>query len=339
MEGWLGICMSFWSWQNKDALAYLMAGGYLAVLIVVLITLLRTRKINAVMIICMLGVGALGPVVPIITNITSANLLNYRFSFHIALLVAIGFGYFFGGILRRIQFRSWGILYWAVIVIGILGIAGFALHQRRLLVNITIKPLLTQNGQENRFFYYEDRRKTLVIKSKVHYWAYLANIRKALRHDLSPAVCTSPFDLRDSTDTSNTRYFCYCADSGQFEDCTNLFIRDLVKFRRSLREDLPLDVKINIMKGKYQIALGPQESKGHYHLLSGIIPNIYEGSPIPPKMSGKVCRSDHQFFIRIAKEFLNGQWILSPEWHISFNGEQAIEWSNSLQPCPKNIIH
>ena len=339
MKGWLGTCMSFWSWQNRDALAYLMAGGYLVGIIAVLIILLRKRKINAIMVICMLGVGALVPVIPMITNIASANLLSYRFSFHIALLMAIGFGYFFSKMLKRVQFRSWGILSWAIMVIGMLGILGFALQNQRRLVDITIEPLLTQNGLENRFFYYEDRQKTLVIKSQVHYWAYLAHIRQALRHNFPPAVCVSPFDFRDKTETSNTRYFCYCADSGQFKDCTESFVKNLKKFCESLSKNLPLDVKINIIKGRYQIKLGPQEPKGHYYLLSSNTPNIYEGASIPSKLSGKSCCSHHQFYIRIAKKFLDGQWALSPEWRISLNGRQNIEWSNSLHTSADRITH
>jgi len=339
IKGWLGICMSFWSWQNKDALAYLMAGGYLVGIIAVLIMLLRKRKFIAAMIICVLGIGALVPVVPMLGEIAATNLLDYRFSFHIAVLMAIGFGYFFSHILRRIQFRAWGILCWVVMIIGMLGILGFALQNQRKLANTTIKPLLTYNGQENQFFYYGDKRKTLVVGSKVHYWAYLAHIRQALRQDFPPAVCTSPFDFRDKTERSNTRYFCYCVDSGQFEDCTESFIKDLKKFRRSLSKNLPLDVKINIMKGKYQIALGPQKPKGHYYFLSSNVPNIYVGGLIPSKLSGKSCRSHHQFYIRIAKKFSDGQWILSPEWRISLNGGQDIEWSNSLHTSTDRITH
>lgn len=339
MEGWLGICMSLWSWQKNDALAYLMAGGYLAVLITVLITLLRTRKINVVMIICMLGVGALGPIVPVWGGIAATNLLNYRFLFHIALLVAIGFGYFFANTLRRVQFRNWGILYWVVIAVGMLGMLGVALENQKRLINSGLEPLATQHGQEYLFFYREDGWKTLVAGSKGHHWASLAHIRQALRHDSPPAVCTSPFDLRDATDTSNTRYFCYHVDSGQFEDCTELFVMDQEKFRRSQAKNLPLDVKINIMKGKYWIELGPQKPQGHYHLLLGNSPNIYDDFPTQPEISGRFCRSQHQFYVRIAKELLDGQWILSPEWRISFNKEQAIEWSNSLQPCSDNITY
>lgn len=339
MEGWLGICMSFWSWQNKDALAYLMAGGYLAVLAVVLIMSFRTRKINIAMIICMLGVGALGPIVPMITNITSTDLLNYRFSFHIALLIAIGFGYFFASMLRKMQFRSWGILCWIVTAIGMLGMLGFALENQKRLVDVTLKPSITRHGQENLFFYHEGRQKTLVAESKGHHWASLAHIRQALRHDGPPAVCTSPFDFRNSTVMSNTRYFCYHVDSGQFEDCTESFAKDLEKFRESLRKDLPLNVKINIMEGKFQIALGPQEPQGRYHLLFGINSNIYEDLPIPPKLSGQLYCSHHQFYIRIAKKFLNGQWTVSPEWRISFNKRQDIKWSNPLYPSADRIIH
>ena len=339
MKGWLEICMSFWSWQKNDALAYLMAGGYFAGIIAVLITLLRAQKNNAVMVICMLGVGALGPVVPIITNITSADLLSYRFSFHIALLMAIGFGYFFASTLRKIRFRSWGILCWVVIIAGMLAILGFALENQKRLINATLEPSVTQHGQEHLFFYHEDGWKTLVAGSKGHHWASLARIRQALRHDIPPAVCNSPFDFRDTTETNNTRYFCYCMDLGQFKDCTDLFIRDLKNFRESFAKNLPLDVKINIKKGKYRIALGPQEPQGQYHLLLGSVTNIYDDFPTPPKISGRFCRSQHQFYIRVAKELLNNQWIVSPEWRISFNKEQAIEWSNSLQPCPDNITH
>ncbi|MBA7680988.1 hypothetical protein ES703_89314 [subsurface metagenome] len=339
MKGWLEICMSFWSWQKNDALAYLMAGGYIAGLIVVLIMLFRTRKINAVMVICMLGVGALVPVIPIITNIASADLLSYRFSFHIAFLMAISFGYLFSSTLRKVRFRSWGILCWVVTATGMLAMLGFALDNQRRLVNATLAPLVTQYGQEYLFFYHEDRWKTLAVESKGQHWVSLAHIRQALRHDISPAVCTSPFDLRDTTDTSNTRYFCYRVDSGQFEDCTELFVRDLEKFRGSLTKDLPLYVQINIMKGEYRIELGPSEPQGRYHLLLGSTANLYADFPTQPKISGRLFRSQHQFYVRIAKELLDGQWILSPEWRISFNKEQAIEWSNSLQPCPDNTTY
>ena len=339
MKGWLGICMSFWSWQKNDALAYLMAGGYIAGLIIVLIMLFRARKINTVMVICMLGVGSLGPVVPMWDKIAVTDLLCYRLSFHVALLMAIGFGYFFASMLRRVQFRSWGILCWIVIVIGMLAILAFAAEGQRRLINGTLKTTLTQHGQENLFFYHEGRRKTLVAESKGHHWASLAHIRQALRHDISPAVCTSPFDLRDATDMTYKRYFCFCADSEQFEDCTDLFIRNLEKFRGSLAKSLPLSVKINIMKGNYRIELGPQIPKGRYHLLLGNASNIYEDYLIPPKISGQLYCSQHQFYVRIAKELADDQWILSPEWRIAFNKEQAIEWSNSLQPCPDNITY
>lgn len=336
MEGWLGICMSFWSWQKNDALACLMAGGYIAGLIIVIITLFRARKINAVMVICMLGVGSLGPIVPVWSEIVATNLLGYRFLFHIALLMAISFGYLFSSTLRKVRFRSWGILCWVVIATGMLAILGFALENQKRLINATLEPLVTQHGQENLFFYHEDRWKTLVIGSKGHHWASLAHIRQAFRHDISPAVCTSPFDLRDTTDT---RYFCYRADSEQFEDCNELFVRHLEKFRGSLTKDLPLNVKINIMKGKFRIELGPQEPKGRYHLLLGIVSNIYEDFPMPPKISGQLYCSQHQFYIRIAKELTDDQWMLSPEWRIAFNKEQAIEWSNLLPPCHDNITY
>jgi len=325
VNGWLGICASFWSWQSKDILSYMIASGYFAIFTLTLLVLVKTRKINMFLLICMLIIGVLGPVVPVWSGISAGNLSTYRYLFHIAILVAIGLGCFFGYLLQQEIPRSWSLLSRIVIIFGMLAILVFTAVKQRKLIDGSLNSLVMPHARENLFFYREEGWKTLVAESKGHHWSSLAHFRQELQNSVPPAVCNEPFDFRDN---SEAKYYRYNFSSDHFVDYTEVFTKNLKNFHESFAQDQQLDVMISIINGKFKVEIGPQEPKGQYHLLLGVAHDLYEDSLIPPVFSGQLYRTQHLFYIRIAKKLASGRWIISREWCISFNSKEFIKWSN-----------
>lgn len=333
IEGWTGFSVHFWSLPGKNVSAGFLAALYAAGMAAAVISLLKVKKHDTLLLISMLTVGALFPVIPMLRPISDTGILSYRFTLHIVFLMTLGAGCFFAAILRKVSSGRWKNCFNAGIMIMLIAALFFAAENQKIFLDHTLNPMLKQHARENLFFYTEDAGKTLVTATAGHHWAALACMRKVLEHDASPAVCNAPFDLRNNTDT---RYYCYRTALNGFSDCSDSFTRQLKAFLHSISGSIPVKVSLCFTKGRFILDLGPLHPPGEFHMLLGIRPDIYEDYQVLPRMSGQLYCSDHPLYLRVARKLSDSRWVLSPEWIIRLDKDQVIEWSNlgAFPVCP-----
>jgi len=279
------------------------------------VVLVRRRR---VWIALALALGTFGPMLPIWFDLAPDRLPVYRYTFHLAIVAAVGTAYLLRYAGKLPVRYAEGATLAAVVVVALatLGNTG----------DLSRENVRAQSRQTRQidFLLTRPAGQVLVSPKPVNYWESIARIRHELRGEATPLVCSIPFDLRQQP----ARYFRYTEAGGRFSfaDITKEFeaARTALLARR---DDAEFSVDVEVSGGTVEITLDRNRPKTAYWLLRGGVPNVYEAYPSPPTTRAGGYRSPHDYFVRALKFTPDGKCVLSPEWRIQLDTDQDIHWS------------
>lgn len=325
--GWHGLLATLWSWPGASWPMYWLSLAHLGLFVAAVSLFLGKGKASSGLGVLVLAGGALGAVSPLWTEFQTGGIFKHRLALHIAVGMVVLWGFVLAGLDgRRIKAGRLRPLIAAAGICLMIFMLAFAGWNQKRLVDSALTGEIVPNALGNLFLFSEDSGKTLVRNQyQPSYWFSLARIRKLLRGDVPPTLCSLPFDLRERPET---RYFTYSQSEGRFQDITTTFLLEKKAFLDKVSEQHPLTATIRSGHGRLQFSVGPENLPGEVHLLLGSKSNLYEDFPIPPLFVGQIATTSHRYYFRLARHLPNGQWVLSPEWRLSLDKKQTIDWAN-----------
>jgi hypothetical protein len=320
LGGWRGIAAMLCSQavDNQAAfwLAALMTAG------VLLLAWLLRNQAKALLGCATVLVVALAPMIPVWIALLHGDFHAHRLTLHLAVPWCIGIAYLLArgaSLIGRIPHLV------AAGMVSLITAATFFLWLEQRDLSIRHQESVHTKARLYRFVLTEDPQKTLVCDEHLSYWRSLARIRRLLRGDDAPVVCTAPFDLRQNHDT---RYFGLSPKTGEFLDISDMFKRQSEQLAARLTDSGPFSVAITVSRGLIRFEFDKGQPKGTYLGLIDTAPNVYQARPSGPTVIGmRTYIPAKPFHVRVVKIFPDGELALSPAWEINLERDRSIRWS------------
>lgn len=326
LSGLREITTGLWSSPDSGPSAGFLMAGAILTLLLVLISLVKSKQPNRVVGVLLLTTAALTVIVPVWGGCQAKLLITHRLFFHISLITCVGAGFLasraldwnlhlsqspagLGSVILLLTLASLPVLFFAV--------------QQNRLVQATMTDDWVPHSRENQFYFLQPAKVTLVTATDGHHWEDLQWMRQRAGGGPTPAVCMLPFDLRNKP----ARYSCYERSTDQFIDCTGEFEIARQAWLGHLASSDELEVRIEIDRGRYAIDLGSPDPSATYFLLFGAEPNVYwSAMQIRHQFAGQLFTKPTSFHVRAARRGTDQQWALSPEWVLNLAERQTIRW-------------
>ncbi|MEM7202515.1 MAG: hypothetical protein AAF628_19745 [Planctomycetota bacterium] len=153
----------------------------------------------------------------------------------------------------------------------------------------------------------------------------VARLRRELRGQETPLVCSAPFDFRDDADREEARYVHYSRALDAIVSCDEGFRTTRRLFVDTIDEGR-FRVRLAVSDGLVECQLDGGTASGRYFLLQGDVPGLYESLAVPPTASYRFAVPPNPTYFRFAK-VVGEVCILTPEWRVDLRLDSVLEWN------------